>query len=207
MNRKNSKPWDAQLASWLIRPLKNSWVTPNHFTTLRLIAGLGAGAAFASGQWPNLGALLLVLSNFLDHTDGELARLSGKTSRMGHFYDLLCDAIVHILLFVSIGIGLREVGLGAWALPLGATAGVGVAAVFHLRHEIEQRHGKAAVRQPSLLGFEAEDVLYLLPLITLLDGLLPFLIAAAIGAPLVAILVLIQFIHRQNMLKDLGQKP
>ena len=189
----NPKPWDARLAYILVQPFKDSWITPNHFTTLRLMAGIGAGAAFASSHWPNLGALLLVLSNFLDHTDGELARLSGKTSRMGHLYDLACDAIVHVLLFVSIGIGLRETGLGGWALPLGVLAGVGVAAIFHLRHGIEQRHGKTAVRQPSLLGFEAEDVLYLLPLVTLLDGLLPFLIAAAIGAPIVAVLVLIQF--------------
>src|SRR5919106_5757681 len=203
----SSKTWDARLAYWLIRPFKDSWVTPNYFTTLRLVVGLGAGAAFASGHWPNLGALLLVLSNFLDHTDGELARLSGKTSRAGHLYDLICDAIVHILLFVSIGIGLRETGLGAWALPLGVIAGLGVTMIFHLRHEMEQRHGKAAIRQPHLLGFEAEDVLYLLPLITLSGKLLPFLIAAAIGAPIVAVLVLIQFIHRQNTPKNLGQKP
>ncbi len=203
----NSKPWDARVAHLLIRPLKDSWVTPNSLTTLRLMAGLGAGAAFASGEWANLGALLFVVSNFLDHTDGELARLSGKTSRAGHFYDLACDAIVHILLFVSIGIGLQEGVLGAWALPLGILAGLGVATIFHLRHEMEQRYGKAAVRQPRLMGFEAEDVLYLLPLVTVFDGLLPFLIAAAIGASIAAVLVLLQFIDRQNPSKILGQKP
>jgi archaetidylinositol phosphate synthase len=75
------KPWDARAAYFLVQPFKDSWVTPNHFTTLRLMAGLGSGVAFASGRWPNLGACLFVLSNFLDHTDGELARLSGKSSR------------------------------------------------------------------------------------------------------------------------------
>ncbi|PHM05690.1 CDP-alcohol phosphatidyltransferase, partial [Nostoc sp. 'Peltigera malacea cyanobiont' DB3992] len=33
------KPWDAQLAYWLIRPLKDSWVNPNHLTTVRLVTG------------------------------------------------------------------------------------------------------------------------------------------------------------------------
>lgn len=77
----------------LVRPLIKTWVTPNHLTTLRLLAGLAGVAALADGsyRWTNVGALLFVLSNFLDHTDGELARMSGKTSRFGHAYDLACD--------------------------------------------------------------------------------------------------------------------
>ena len=55
------------------------------------------------------------MSNFLDHTDGELARMSGKSSRLGHLYDLASDAAVTILLFMAIGIG---VGTSAGA-PLG----------------------------------------------------------------------------------------
>jgi hypothetical protein len=38
-------------------------------------------------------------------------------------------------------------------------------------------------------GFETEDILYLMPLVTLCNGLTNFLIAAAIGAPLFAIWV------------------
>jgi hypothetical protein len=54
---------------------------------------------------------------------------------------------------------------------------------------IESLAGKPAAKQPSLGGFETEDVLYLLPLVTLFDGLEPFLIAASIGAPLFAVWV------------------
>jgi archaetidylinositol phosphate synthase len=80
------RPWDARLARRLVAPLIDSWVRPNHLTTLRLTVGLAAAAAFLPGSygWSNVAALLLVLSNFLDHTDGELARMSGKTSRIGH---------------------------------------------------------------------------------------------------------------------------
>src|ERR1700733_11116076 len=101
-------PWDARLARHLITPLKDSWVTPNHLTTVRLLIGLAAAAAFTRGTyvWSNLAALLLVLSNFADHTDGELARLTGKTSRAGHLYDLASDACVTILLFIAMGIGI-----------------------------------------------------------------------------------------------------
>src|SRR5947208_4688044 len=101
------RPWDARLARRLVTPLKDSRATPNHLTTVRLAFGLAAAAAFVPGTygWTNLGALLLILSNFLDHTDGELARISGKTSRIGHIYDLASDAAVSILLFLAIGVG------------------------------------------------------------------------------------------------------
>lgn len=190
-----TKPWDAQLAYWLVRPLKDSWVNPNHLTTVRLVTGLAAAVAIAVGDaiWANIGAGLFALSNFLDHTDGELARLSGKSSKWGHQYDLASDAIIHILLFVCIGYALREGRFGWWALLMGIVSGVSVACIFHLRNQMEQRLGKDATRQPNFAGFDIEDVLYLFPIVTLLDGLEPLLMAATIGAPTFALWVIWQF--------------
>ncbi|MDZ8090148.1 MAG: CDP-alcohol phosphatidyltransferase family protein [Nostoc sp. DedQUE12b] len=190
-----TKPWDAQLAYWLVRPLKDSWVNPNHLTTVRLVTGLVAALALAVGDaiWVNIGGWLFALSNFLDHTDGELARLSGKTSKWGHQYDLASDAIIHILLFVCIGYGLREGKFGWWALVMGIVSGVSVACIFHLRNQMEQRLGKQASRQPNFAGFDIEDVLYLFPIVPLLNGLEPLLMAATIGAPTFAVWVIWQF--------------
>src|SRR5882757_9014684 len=80
----SARPWDARLARRLVTPLKDSWVTPNYLTTIRLFVGLAAAASFIPGTygWSNLAAVFLILSNFLDHTDGELARISCKTSRI-----------------------------------------------------------------------------------------------------------------------------
>ena len=189
------KPWDAQLAYWLVRPLKDTWVNPNHLTTVRLVTGLLAAVALAVGNanWANIGAGLFALSNFLDHTDGELARLSGKSSKWGHQYDLVSDAIIHILLFVGIGYGLINSELSYWALVMGIVSGVSVACIFHLRNEMEQQLGKDATQQPNFAGFDIEDVLYLFPVVTLLGGLKLLLIAAAIGAPTFAVWVIWQF--------------
>jgi archaetidylinositol phosphate synthase len=208
-----ARPWDARLARWLVTPLKHTRITPNHLTSLRLLIGTSCAVAFAVGGYgcANLGALLLVLSNFVDHTDGELARVSGKTSRFGHFYDLACDAFVTVALFVGIGIGDRGPhggftfgGLGGLSnlfpagfhiapTTLGWLAGVAVALIFVLRLQIEEREGKAGTRQASVGGFETEDVLYLMPIVTLLDGTHGFLIASAIGAPLFALWVVWDF--------------
>src|ERR1700722_9905508 len=196
------RPWDARLGRRLVAPLKDSWVTPNHLTTVRLVVGLAGALAFTPGTWgwTNLAALLVILSNFLDHTDGELARISGKTSRIGHLYDLASDALVTILLFCCIGIGVaaggvRTMPFGLPAALMGTVAGAAVALIFYLRMRIEAMLGKAGTKQSSLAGFETEDVLYLLPLVTLFGGLTPFLLAASVGAPLFALLVVADFIR------------
>jgi archaetidylinositol phosphate synthase len=191
-------PWDARLARRLVRPLSASAVTPNHLTSVRLAFGVAAALAFVHGSygWMNLGALLIVISNFLDHTDGELARMSGKSSRLGHWYDLASDAAVTILLFTSIGIGVGRQWtrvLEVAPLALGMIAGVAVALIFFLRMRIESMAGKLASRQARAGGFETEDILYLVPLVTLLNGARGFLIAAAIGAPLFALWVLYDY--------------
>jgi len=192
------RTWDARLARRLVTPLKNSRVTPNHLTTLRLVVGLAGAIGLAQGTfaWINVGALLIVLSNFIDHTDGELARISGKTSKFGHFYDLASDAFVTIALFVSMGIGVASShGDHAYAQPtwLGGIAGIAVALIFYLRMRIESLAGKAGTQQASAAGFETEDVLYLLPLVTLTQIVEPFLVAASIGAPVFALWVALDY--------------
>jgi len=206
------RPWDARFARWLVTPLAASRVTPNHLTTVRLAVGLAGAAAFTAGTygWGNIAALLVILSNFLDHTDGELARLSGKTSRIGHIYDLASDAAVTILLFVAMGVGVGTSSDNALGVPppvLGAVAGAAIALIFYLRMRIEEMAGKAATRQLALGGFETEDVLYLLPLVTLSNGIMPFLVAASIGAPLFAAWVVIDHRRVARRLKPMAASP
>lgn len=193
----NDKPWDARLAARLVAPLRDSWVTPNHLTTLRMLFGIFACAGFAHGGylWTNIGAVCFATSNFLDHTDGELARITGKSSRFGHIYDLVADALVNFMLFLGIGIGLRHGVLGSGAIALGLLSGIAVATIFHLRHEIELMVGKSAARQPHVGAVEAEDILYALPLVALAGHLHYFMLLAAVGAPLFALWVLREYLN------------
>lgn len=192
------RTWDARLARRLVTPLVDTRVTPNHLTTLRLIVGIAGAAALARGSfvWTNIGALLIVLSNFIDHTDGELARISGKSSKFGHFYDLASDAFVTIALFLSMGIGVARLqgdSILAQSTLLGGVAGTAVALIFYLRMRIEAMAGKAGTQQASAAGFETEDVLYLLPLVTLSGVVEPFVLCASIGAPVFALWVAIDY--------------
>ncbi|GAB3675012.1 CDP-alcohol phosphatidyltransferase family protein [Salinisphaera aquimarina] len=187
--RPQARPLDARLARRLVEPLESTRATPNHLTTLRLVLGLSAAAFLAHGglAWANLGAFVFAFSNFVDHTDGELARLSGASSRFGHWYDLISDALIHTLLFAALGYGLRAGVLGDWAVLMGVIAGAAVAFIFWLHMHMESALGKADASLPAARYFEIEDVLYLFPLVTLFQIRTPFLIAAVIGAPIFAI--------------------
>ena len=196
LNMLYDKPWDARLAYRIIYPLRNSTLTPNHLTWIRLFFGVFACLALAEGSyfWTNVGSIFFVLSNFLDHTDGEFARLTGKISKSGHYFDLASDAAVNILLFLGIGIGLMGSSLGDFAMLMGIIAGLAVAAIFHMRLYIENHIGKEQARQPHFSGIEAEDILYLLPVITFFEQLFIFLLLASIGAPLFCIWVLKEYL-------------
>ena len=192
IDRADDKPWDAQIAYKLIYPLRNTFITPNYLTSLRLLFGIFAGIFFALGEYKysNIGAFCFVLSNFLDHADGELARLKNQMSSRGHIYDLISDALVNILLFLGMGIGLMQTNLGVYACIMGIISGTTVAAIFYMRNDIEKNIGKKNARQPHKSGVEAEDILYALPIITYFQLDYYFIFAASIGAPIFCIYVI-----------------
>ena len=188
-------PWDVRLARLCLVPvLSNKKLTPNHFTLLRLLTGIFAAGLFALGEDFTEAAFIFALSNFIDHFDGEYARLTNSTSKFGHFFDLLSDFIVTVSTFICIGIGLNKTGTDILLVAQGVIAGVSVTFIFYIRYLIETQYGKISSAQPSLAGFEAEDILYMLPLVTYFEQTKTFLLLSALGAPIGAILVYIQFV-------------
>lgn len=197
--RNNS--WTRRFARICVRPLLGGPVMPNHITTIRLITGLAACAAFAAGVrlWDVWGGILWLLSTFLDRTDGEFARMSGRTGRFGHLYDYTGDVVVNSLFFLSIGIGLRDGALGGWAVVMGAFACAAVAATSILAERLERRLGNGKKAYPGAFGFDFDDVMYLFAPIAWLDALLPLLIGAAIGGPVFLIIVWVRLRRSQRI--------
>ena len=74
----SQKPWDRRLAHFVMRPLAGSALSPNHVTTVSLLAELAAGFVYAQGgsaiHW---GAALYIFSALADHLDGGTSRMSG----------------------------------------------------------------------------------------------------------------------------------
>jgi phosphatidylglycerophosphate synthase len=196
----SGRPWDQRLARPVARALARTPVTPNQVTTFGVICGLVAGALFAQGEpmLANLAAPLFMVAVFTDHVDGEVARMTGRTSRFGHYYDHIAAATSYVVMFLGVGVGLRGGPLGDWSVLLGFLAGASVATIFSVRLGMERTHGKEITRQPSFAGFEPEDTLYIVGPVTWLGALQPFLLAAGIGTPVFLLWVLWQWLRARR---------
>lgn len=172
-------PWDQRLAGALVRPLRFSRVHPNHFTCLTLALGIASACLFATG-YAGIAALAYMFAVFTDHLDGELARISGKITRLGHDYDYIVGGINYTMLFSALGIGLYPEH-GAWVLWLGLGAGLCNPVILWLRMTMEERFGLEAVEHPRYAGIAIEDFIYLIGPITWLFGPLYFLVPFGLG--------------------------
>ncbi len=180
-------PYDQRIARILVQPLVGTPIAPNHITAVSLLLALAAAALFALGDpaAANWGAGLFVLARFLDHFDGELARLTGRTSRLGYYFDYVVGGASYAALFAGIGVGLSGGALGGWALLLGAAGAASALIGLFLNLDLDRQlkvAGGEAVGYPGFAGFELEDGIYLIAPVTWLGWLEPFFVAAGIGA-------------------------
>lgn len=187
MNIKKIMPWDQRIARVLVRPLVQSPVRPNHITVLTLVMALAGAALLATGEaaHANWGAGLFILARFLDHFDGELARQQGSASKLGYYLDYVSGGLSYAALFIGLGVGLVG-ALGIWAIVLGAAGAASALISMFSNIQIDNYQGGAetvdAVGYPGFAGFELEDGIYILGPITWAGWLLPFFVAAGIGA-------------------------
>jgi phosphatidylglycerophosphate synthase len=179
-------PWDVRLARLLVRPLRHTPLTPNALTTFGILTSLTAAGLMASGgRWRSaLAGTLFMFAVLVDHMDGEFARLTGLTSRFGHYYDHVAAGVGYVSLFLGLGIGLREGWLGPWAPMAGTIAAAAITLIFLIRVFLEETAGRAMVAQGNWQGFEPEDALYLVGPAAWLGLLAPLLLAAAVGTPI-----------------------
>jgi phosphatidylglycerophosphate synthase len=162
MSTMKQLPYDQRIARVLVRPLARLGVTPNQVTAVSLVLALGAGALFAAGGTPAIhwATGVFVLARFLDHFDGELARLTGRTSRFGYYFDYVAGGLGFAALFAAIGWGFAAGPLGGWALALGLAGSTSALLSMILNLDLDRQlgHGEGeAVGYPGWAGFELED--------------------------------------------------
>lgn len=124
------------LAWRLAKLLSHTPLTPNMVSviggSLVVMAGVvyfnmdSTGGTWALG-WPwgaLLGMVLHMSWHVVDGADGDLARLTGKSSPIGEMVDGVCDYVSHIVVYVLLAFVLtRQIGAGpAWAWTLAAGA-------------------------------------------------------------------------------------
>ncbi len=92
-----------RFSSAVFHPL--GWVlgrafSPNFITTMSIFAAAAAGYCFAIGRFV-LGPWLLFLAGLFDIWDGQVAKLTGRVTTYGSFYDSTADRIADF--FFSLG--------------------------------------------------------------------------------------------------------
>ncbi|HKA04730.1 MAG TPA: HAD family hydrolase, partial [Acidimicrobiales bacterium] len=178
--RGTRKPLDGAIAARLNRTLSQRvvtptllavfpHVTPNQVTFLAFAVAVAAAAGFAVGA-PIAAAVLVALASVLDGSDGEVARLTYRSSPYGAFLDAVLDRAADGILFTGAAIYLAtdtHLGdlLGAAQVPLAVLAS-GAALVGHLlvsyttaKAELDLGH---RYRGPLLGGGRGRDLRLLL---------------------------------------------
>jgi hypothetical protein len=106
-------------------------ITPNMITIASIFIGSFAGLLF----YPNnleiniIGMLLLVLANSFDSADGQLARLTNNSTRIGRFLDGLAGDVWFVLIYIALALRLTSNGFSNWIWLLASLAGL--SHIFH----------------------------------------------------------------------------
>lgn len=82
-------------------------LSPNFWTAVGLVFALLSAIVYGLGVEFGLiiGGILLLVSGFFDIVDGQVARITGKTSQIGSYLDSMFDKISETAIFLGILIG------------------------------------------------------------------------------------------------------
>ena len=82
-------------------------LSPNFWTGLGLLLAILSAIVYGLNIEFGviLGGILLLLSGFFDVVDGQVARITGKTSKKGSYLDSMFDKIAEVSIFLGILIG------------------------------------------------------------------------------------------------------
>ena len=82
-------------------------LSPNFWTTVGLVFAIASAFAYGFDIEYGLiiGGILLLVSGFFDMVDGQVARVTGKTSKKGGYLDSMFDKIAETAIFLGILIG------------------------------------------------------------------------------------------------------
>jgi archaetidylinositol phosphate synthase len=82
-------------------------LSPNFWTSVGLGFALLSAVVYGLGIEFGLiiGGVLLLVSGFFDMVDGQVARVTGKTSKKGSYLDSMFDKIAEVAIFLGILIG------------------------------------------------------------------------------------------------------
>jgi phosphatidylglycerophosphate synthase len=128
------------LAWRLALGLARTPLTPNVVSVIGAGFVVAAAIAYAQPWWPIsalLGMALHMSWHVVDGADGDLARITGRSSPIGEMVDGICDYTGHIILYLVLGWLLSfQIGVSAWPLIVAG----GISHIIQSNHvEVQRR--------------------------------------------------------------------
>ena len=87
---------------WIAKLFQKIRVLPNHITVLMLLTSVVACISIVFSDLFWVFGILTFLTGIFDGVDGALARLSGKSTKFGAFFDSTLDRISEIALYLGL---------------------------------------------------------------------------------------------------------
>ncbi len=149
LNKRFSLPVSIYLARW--------GVVPNWITLFNLILGIYSGVLASLGTPAALlqAGVLFQIVSVLDGCDGEVAKLNGRSSRWGAWFDTFGDnfSLICFVLGVSLGYYRQTHALWIWHLSIFNSFVLALMFFIMIRYLIKQKNS-----HPSLVNYEKEVV-------------------------------------------------
>jgi phosphatidylglycerophosphate synthase len=141
-------PYSRYIARWAA----HRGLTPNQVTSISMLIGILAAAAFATGErWGMIvGAVLLQAAFTTDCVDGQLARYTRQFSKLGAWLDSVFDRGKEYVVFAGLAIGASRMGEPAWTLAAAALALQTTRHTFDFSFAAAQHQVIGATHRPPL---------------------------------------------------------
>jgi len=195
-----STPWDQRIAGIISKPFIFFNVHPNIVTIFGIILGLISGYLYSIGDifYAKIASIFFFFAACFDHVDGEVARKLNKTSIFGHYLDHVGVCVSYIALFIGLGfyadknfnLGLNYAYISALCIFL----------IMTIRFILERVKGAEIIHQNNILGFEHEDIIYVVIPITFLNKISYFLYLSYIGLPIFLVITILFFVYKMKKL-------
>ncbi|HET7768593.1 MAG TPA: CDP-alcohol phosphatidyltransferase family protein [Chloroflexota bacterium] len=121
--RSGFKQGARRAAERLVAPLARTGLTPNGLTVIGFLINVVAGVVIATGGFV-AGGIIMLIGGAFDTLDGALARVTGRASVFGEFFDSTMDRFSEAVVFLGVAVSYLR------APAIDITAVVGVALSF-----------------------------------------------------------------------------
>lgn len=133
-------------------------VAPNYITVLSMFLGVAAGVMFYFTDFLHnlFGVMLLILANFCDSTDGQLARLTNQKSMIGRCLDGFAGDVWFFAIYLAIVLRIWNQNMPGTSEPWGFY-GLALAAISGIVSHMQQSSLSDYYRQIHLYFLKGDE--------------------------------------------------